>query len=80
MKSIILTAALLVMLSACACPPEIAVGIDQVGATQDILLPQYLTYVKADAKLDAAQKDDRIKLVESLNRLIVSLKKAAKGD
>jgi hypothetical protein len=80
MKRILIALTLVVALAGCTCPPEVAEGIDNVDETHDLILPDFLAYVKADPKLDDDQKDDRVKAVDTLRRLMASLKKAAGVD
>jgi hypothetical protein len=69
---------LLVAILGCTTNPAVTQGVSQVDASQGIILPQYAAYVEADPKLSADQKKDRTELVESLKRLMASLKEAVK--
>ncbi len=51
-------------------------AVNDVQATHKIILPQYLKYVEEDPKLNEGQKDDRKKLVESLERLVESMRRS----
>jgi len=74
-----LTLALAVVLAlacgACACTAE-KNAASNIEKTHELVLPRYLEYVQKDAALDAAQKDDRKKLVESLRRMTAELRKS----
>lgn len=59
----------------CSCTVE-KKAVSDIEATHKIVLPQYVKYVEADGNLDNDQKDDRKKLVGSLQRLVGSLKKS----
>jgi len=80
MKKILLVIVPLILLAGCACPVEVVNGINQVEQSQNLIVTDYLVYVATDPKLKDDQKNDRVKLVESLNRLMAALKKAAKGE
>lgn len=77
MKTLALALLILVLIG-CVCPPAVTQGVSQVDASQGIILPQYAAYVEADPKLSPEQKKDRTELVESLKRLMASLKEAVK--
>jgi predicted small secreted protein len=64
-------------LASCKCAAE-RKAVEDVEATNKIVVGQYLKYVEADANLSADQKDDRRKLIDSLWTLINSLKEALK--
>jgi len=66
---------LLFSLAGCNCTAE-KNGVSNVIATQELVLPQYLDYVAKDSNLNADQRDDRVKLVDSLRRLMLSLKRS----
>lgn len=59
----------------CRCTAE-RNAVAEIEKTQAIMDVEYLKYVEADSKLDAASKDDRKKLVESRQRLLNRLKKS----
>lgn len=61
-------------LSGCACTVEKGAA-KNVADTQALILPEYVKYVESDASLTAAERDDRKKLVESLQRLTAQLRK-----
>jgi hypothetical protein len=61
------------LVGCCTIPSKSA---KEIEGSHEIILPRYLKYVEADAALDAAQKDDQKKLVESLKRIVTELKKA----
>lgn len=73
--SAVLVAALVLGLSACSCTPEKRV-VSDIRATHRIILPRYLRYVEEDPELTQKQKDDHRKLVESLERLTLSLERS----
>ena len=77
MKKLTLAFAALMALSlgACSCTAE-KKAVSDIQSTQQIVLPQYLNYVEKDASLNKDQKDDRKKLVESLQRLVEVLRKS----
>lgn len=68
----------LLPLALAACCAVTQKSIEQVEASHELILPDYLGYVDKDAGLDADSKDDRKKLVESLKRVVAKLKKEAK--
>jgi hypothetical protein len=76
MKKLIAVAVLALFAGGCSCTLE-KKALNEVEATHGIVLPQYLSYVEKDAALNAAQKDDRRKLVESLKRVTGELRKQA---
>ena len=61
------------LVSGCCTVP--AQAVKQIESTHELVLPDYIGYVAKDESLNADQKDDRIKLVESLKRLTEALKK-----
>lgn len=61
----------------CKCAAE-KVAVENIQNSHRIILPRYLRYVEADAKLDAAAKDDEKKLVTTLERQTDALKNAIK--
>ena len=63
---------------ACACKAEIA-AVDRLGEQQEKLWTKYAFYVAADPKLDAAAKNDELKLIDSLRHLHASVRKSL-GD
>ena len=63
--------------SSCKCAAERR-AVVEVEDTQKIIVEGWLSYTDADTTLDAAKKDDRRKLVESLHRLMESLKNSLK--
>lgn len=63
----------LMLAVACSCKAEVA-AVDRLGEQQEKLFKKYSAYVAADPKLDAAGKDDEMKLLESLRRLLESLR------
>jgi uncharacterized membrane protein YfbV (UPF0208 family) len=66
--------ALAAMMTGCCAAEKNAAS--NVRSTQELILPDYLKYVEADAALTVAQKDDRKKLADSLRRLTDQLKKS----
>ena len=73
-KLLVVFTALMVLCTMGACCTAERKAVSDIESTQTIVLPQYLQYVDKDASLNAAQKDDRKKLVESLKRLVQALK------
>lgn len=71
MKMLMAAVLSLSVVGCCAVPQK---AVQQIEATHDIVLPKYLRYVEQDAALNADQKDDQKKLVESLQRLVDALK------
>ena len=63
----------LMLVAACTCKAEIA-AVDRLGEQQEKLFKKYSVYVAADPKLDAKAKDDEMKLLESLRRLLASVR------
>lgn len=76
--ALLVLAVLALGLSACSCTLE-KKAVSDLRATHKIILPQYVSYVEADAKLTKEQKEDRKKLAESLERLTLSLERSV-GD
>lgn len=75
-KALVLFAVLLVVsLPGCVCKAE-RKGVEEIEKTMILEDAEYLKYIEADTKLDAAQKDDRKKLIESRKRLTEQLKKS----
>lgn len=79
MKKLVLVLLLALPMTGCLSLPRRAV--EDVKTAQDIIIPQYLSYVNADADPahDAGWKDDKRKQVEALNRRMEALLKAADG-
>lgn len=78
--SLVLFALVLVLGTLGGCCAVEKKAVQDVEETHKIILPDYLKYVEADPNLKPEQKDDRKKLVESLQRLTDALKKSAGGD
>lgn len=70
-----LTILLALACGACRCAAE-KNAASNIEKTHELVLPSYLEYVQKDAALNAAQKDDRKKLVESLRRMTAELRKS----
>lgn len=62
-------------MAACTCAAA-KKAADEIEASHRIVLPQYVSYVEKDASLNPDQKNDRKKLVESLENLVKSLKQS----
>lgn len=63
------------MTASCACKAEVA-AVDRLGEQQEKLWVKYSAYVAADPKLDAKAKDDEMKLIDSLRRLLKTLRES----
>lgn len=64
--------------AACSCPAE-RKAVDRLGEQQEKLWTKYAFYVASDPRLDAAAKNDELKLIDSLRSIMTSLKKSM-GD
>lgn len=80
MKTRIIAVAVVVLLSlsSCKCAAE-KQGVSRLESQQEKLFQKYAAYVAKDDKLDAAAKDDEMKMVQSLRDITSSLKKSL-GD
>ena len=65
----------LLLISACSCPAERA-AVERLEGQHEKLFTKYAFYVAQDAKLDAAAKDDQLKLLQSIRDITGALKKA----
>lgn len=79
-KKLVVVAALIVLsLSSCKCSAEKA-ALDRLQDQQEKLFVKYTVYVNADPKLKTqADKDDELKLLQSLRDITTSLRKSL-GD
>lgn len=68
----------LLLVSCCVPPVAARQAAEEIGDSHRDVIPEYVAYVNADAKLTADQKDRRIKLAQSLDRLVLKLKMALK--
>jgi len=77
MKRKILAASIVLALSlaSCKCSAEKA-AVSRLQDQQEKVFAKYAAYVSQDAKLDAAAKDDELKLLQSLRDITTSLKKS----
>lgn len=66
---------LAISLAACKCTAE-KNAASNIEKTHELVFPSYLEYVQKDAALNAAQKEDRKRLVESLRRMTAELRKS----
>lgn len=71
-------AALAMLCAACTCAAE-RKAVDRLDEQQEKLWTKYAFYVASDPKLDAAAKNDELKLIDSLRSIMKSLKKSL-GD
>jgi hypothetical protein len=78
MRKIAVAVVALVGLSMGACCPIDKNAVSQLRANDDIIMPAYVKYVDGDASLNADQKNDRKKLVESRKALLDAIEKAGK--
>ena len=75
----ILSAVLILSLSACQCAAEKG-GVSRLQDQHEKLFVKYAAYVEADPKLKTrADKDDELKLLQSLRDITSSLKRSL-GD
>lgn len=74
-RIIVVAVALVLSLASCKCTAEKA-AVDRLQDQQEKLFVKYTAYVNADPKLNAAAKDDEIKLLRSLRDVTSSLKKS----
>lgn len=75
-KLAIISVVLVVSLSSCKSTVD-KQAINQVDSSHKLIAAKLLKYVDADASLDAKAKDDWHKLIDSDQRNIDALKKAA---
>jgi len=74
----LLSIVLALTLASCKCTAEKA-GVSRLQDQHEKLFVKYTAYVNADPKLDAAAKDDELKLLQSLRDIVSSLKRSL-GD
>lgn len=67
----------LLFLSSCTCAAE-KNAVVQIEATYALIEFEYLKYIDADPKLDAAAKDDRKQLIDKYHHILDALKKSLK--
>ena len=72
---IVLILIVLFSLAGCNCAAE-KNGVSNVIATQELILPEYVELVNNSSKYTAEQREDRVKLVDSLRRLMLSLRRS----
>jgi len=78
-KKIVAVALVLVLsLASCKCSAEKS-AVSRLQDQHEKLFVKYAAYVNADPKLNAAAKDDEIKLLQSLRDVTTSLKNSL-GD
>lgn len=70
--------ALTTLLSACTCTAE-RKAVDRLAEQQEKLWTKYSLYVASDPRLDAAAKNDELRLIDSLRDLMKSVQKSL-GD
>jgi len=80
MRRIVTALAICAVLSFAGCSTVDRNAVNQIEVTHAQILPKYLEYVSKDATLSDPQKEDRKKLVESLQRIVAALKKSAGGE
>jgi hypothetical protein len=64
--------------SSCKCAAEKA-AVGQLGDQQEKIFVKYTMYVAKDDRLNAAAKDDELKLLQSIRDIVASLKRSM-GD
>jgi hypothetical protein len=75
--SMAVLAILAISLSACCCPAA-KQSAEEVENTNNLIAPKFESYVQADPKLSAKDKDDWMKLSEKNKKNIKALKDALK--
>lgn len=70
--------AIMVLASSCTCTAEKG-AVSRLESQQEKIFVKYSAYVSKDDKLDAAAKDDELKLLQSLRDIVSSLKRSL-GD
>lgn len=76
MKTFILSLSLLLGVG-CTCAAE-KNAVIEIEATYALVELEYLQYIDADPKLNAASRDDRRKLIADYHKLVDLLKKSLK--
>lgn len=74
-KLAILAIVLTLSLASCKCTAERG-AMTRLESQQDAIFMKYTVYVGQDPKLDAAAKNDEIKLLQSIRDIVSSLKKS----
>ncbi len=74
----VLSIVLVLSLSACKCTAEKA-AVGRLGDQQEKVFVKYTMYIAKDDRLDAAAKDDELKLLQSIRDIVASLKRSM-GD
>ncbi len=69
----------LLFLSACTCAAERA-AVERLEGQHEKLFTKYAFYVAQDARLDAAAKDDQLKLLQSIRDITGALKKSLEKE
>lgn len=77
-KIVVVAVVLVLSLASCKCTAERA-AVARLEDQQEKIFTKYSVYVAADAKLDAAAKNDELKLLQSLRDITSSLKRSL-GD
>lgn len=67
--------AIVLSLSSCKCAAEKG-AVGRLESQQEKIFVRYTAYVNQDPKLDAAKRDDEIKLLQSLRDITGSLKRS----
>jgi hypothetical protein len=80
MRKLVATVLLLAVLltSSCKCTAEKA-AVGRLGDQQEKVFVKYTMYIAKDDRLDAAAKDDELKLLQSIRDIVASLKRSM-GD
>ena len=74
MKKLILAVSVLVLVSGCVCNHTLPLKYTgDMQKAQEMIFPEYVEYVKADAKLSEAKKKDRKMQVEAAKSATMSL-------
>jgi hypothetical protein len=77
MKRFAIVFALLAMFVVSGCSHVSLQAVENVDKSGELIFPEYLKYVDADAALKPEDKADRRKLIESHRRNVEALKKSA---
>jgi hypothetical protein len=80
MRRLLMLVSVVCLLSLCACSTPSLKAVENVAKSNEIIHREYLVYVKNDKNLDDDSKDDRVKMVESAQRTLEALKRAAGDD
>lgn len=71
----VLLAAVIALFGAGCCDHSLALrAVREMEQAHEMILPEYLSYVDADAKLDRDEKTDRHKQAEALKRAAAALR------